>query len=63
MADCEGVTADGTRSAWVNTIVKLGKGTIQIPGERQAMILILFEPLEFFDEVELELRTEPRTKL
>jgi hypothetical protein len=45
----------------VNTIVKLGKGTIQIPGERQAMILILFEPLEFFS-LNSGLSHEPNSK-
>ena len=47
----------------VDTIVKFGKSAIQIPGKRQAMIFILFEPLKFFDKVELKFNRYPGGKL
>ena len=47
----------------VEAVVEFGKGTIQIPGKRQATIFILLEALEFLDEVEFELDRDPGGKL
>ena len=55
----EGI-ADGVG---VDAIVDLGQGALKVPIELQAVVFVVFEPLEFFDEVELELRAEPRAEL
>ena len=47
----------------MNTVVELRKRAIQIPPERQAAVLILFKPPEFFHQVNLELRADPHAKL
>ena len=43
----------------VNAVVELGKGAIQVPGKRQAIIFIILESLEFLDKIELELDRYP----
>src|SRR3989344_2102214 len=43
----------------VDAVVELGKGTVQVPGERQAAVFILLEALELLDQVELELDRYP----
>jgi hypothetical protein len=47
----------------VDAVVELGKGAVEVPGQREAAVLVLLETLEFLDEVELKLRAEPRTEL
>lgn len=38
----------------VDTIIELGKGAVEIPGEGKAAVFIILEPLEFLDEINLE---------
>ena len=50
------VIPDGVR---VDSIVQLGQRAVEVPGERQAPVLVLLEPLEFLDQEELELDRDP----
>lgn len=43
----------------VDAVVELGKGAVQVPGQRQAAVFILLEALEFLDQVELEFDRYP----
>jgi len=43
----------------VDAIVELGQGAVEVPREGEAAVLILLEPLEFLDEVELEFDGNP----
>src|SRR6185295_2377440 len=43
----------------VDAVVELRQRAIEIPCERQAAIFVFLEPLEFLDEVDLELGTDP----
>ena len=43
----------------VDVVVELGKGAIEVPGERQAAVFVFLEALEFLDEVEFELDRYP----
>jgi hypothetical protein len=47
----------------VETVMNLGEGAVEVPGEGEAAVFILLEALEFLDEVELEFRAEPRAEL
>ncbi len=47
----------------VEAVVDLGQSAIEIPSERETSVFILLEPLEFLDEVNLELRADPHPKL
>jgi hypothetical protein len=46
----------------MNSVVELGKGAVQIPGQRQPSIFILFEALKLLDQIKLEFRAEPGTE-
>ena len=43
----------------MNAVVELGKGAVEIPRKGEAAVLVFLEPLEFLDEVELELDRDP----
>ena len=47
----------------VDAVVELGEGAVEIPGEREAAVLVVLEALEFLDEVELELDGYPGGEL
>ncbi len=53
----------GLDGVGVDAVVELGEGAVEIPGERKAAAFVLLEPLEFLDEVELELDGDPRGEL
>jgi hypothetical protein len=38
----------------VDAVVELGEGAVEVPGQREAAVLVLLEALEFLDEVELK---------
>lgn len=48
---------DGIR---VDAVVDLGEGALEVPLELEAVIFIIFEALELDNQVELELRRNPR---
>jgi hypothetical protein len=54
------VLLDGIR---VDAVVEFRERSIEVPREREAAALVVLEALELLDEVELELRAEPRTEL
>lgn len=43
----------------VDAVVDLGERAVEIPGKRKTPIFILFETLEFLDQVELEFDRNP----
>ena len=47
----------------VNAIVEFGERAIEIPSERKALALVVFQSLKLLDQIELKLRAEPRTEL
>jgi hypothetical protein len=47
----------------VDAVVELREGAVKIPGQRETAAFVVFEALEFLDEVKLKLGAEPRTKL
>ena len=47
----------------MDTVIDLGQGALKIPPALEPVVLFILEALEFLDEVELELRAEPRTEL
>jgi len=47
----------------VDAVVDLGEGALEAPPELEAVVFVIFETLEFFDEVELEFRAEPGAEL
>ena len=47
----------------MDTVNDLGEGALEIPADLEAVVFVIFEALEFLDEVELELRAEPGPKL
>ena len=47
----------------VDAVVDLGEGALEIPAELETVVFVVLEALEFLDEVELELRAEPRSEL
>ena len=47
----------------VNAVVKLGESSIQVPIKRLSVTFIVFEPLEFFDQVEFKLGAQPGPEL
>lgn len=47
----------------VNFVVHLGQSALKTPSQRSALSLFLFQALEFFDQIKLELRTQPRAEL
>ena len=53
----------GLDGVGVEPVVDLGEGAIEIPSERKAAVLVLLEPLEFLDEVDFKLGTDPHSKL
>ena len=46
----------------VDTVIELGEGAVEIPGEGEAAVFVVLEALEFLDEVEFEFRAEPGAK-
>src|ERR1035438_6625161 len=52
----------GFHRVGVDAVIQFGQGAVEIPGEGEAAVLIVLEPLEFLDEVEFELRAEPRAE-
>jgi hypothetical protein len=40
----------------VDAVVDLGQGALEIPAEVETLAFLVFEALEFLDEVELEFR-------
>ena len=47
----------------VDAIVDLGKSAPEIPIELETAVFVVFEALEFLDQVKLELRAEPGPEL
>ena len=43
----------------MDAVVDLGEGALEIPAELEAVVFLVFEPLEFLDEVEFELNRDP----
>jgi len=54
MAACAGVTSGGDEAGFhrvgVDAVIQLGQGAVEIPGEGEAAVLIVLEPLEFLDQ-------------
>jgi hypothetical protein len=46
----------------MDAVVELGEGAVEVPDQGNAAVLVILEPLEFLDEVELEFRAEPGAK-
>ena len=42
--------------------VEFGEGAVEVPREGQAAVFVVFEALEFFDEVDFELRADPHAE-
>ena len=53
----------GFHRVGVDAVIELGQGAVEVPSEGKAAVFVVLEPLEFLDEIELELRAEPRTEL
>lgn len=51
---------DGVR---VDAVVQFRERAVEIPSQRMPPPLVLLQPLEFLDEVELELDRNPRREL
>lgn len=47
----------------MDAVIELGQGAIEVPGQRQAAVLVHLESLEFLDQVELELNRYPGSEL
>ena len=47
----------------VDAVVDLGEGALEVPIELEPVVFVILEALKFRDEVELELRAEPRAEL
>jgi hypothetical protein len=47
----------------MDAVVDLGQGALEVPTELEPVVFLVLETLKFLDEVELELRAEPRAKL
>jgi hypothetical protein len=47
----------------VDAVVELRERAVEVPRERQPPALVLLEPLEFLDEIQLELDGDPRREL
>ena len=47
----------------VDPVVELRERAVEVPREGEAAVFVLLEPLEFFDQVELELGAQPSPEL
>ncbi len=47
----------------VDAVVDLGERALEVPPELETVALVVLETLKFLDEVEFELRAEPRSEL
>jgi len=43
----------------VDAVIDLGEGALEVPIQLEAVVFIIFEALEFLDEIQFELRAEP----
>ena len=43
----------------VDAVVDLGEGALEVPIQLEVVIFVVFEALEFLDEIQFELRAEP----
>lgn len=46
----------------MDVVIDFGEGALQVPIELEARIFLVLQALEFADEVNLELRTDPHSK-
>ena len=53
----------GFHRVGMNAVIELGQGAGEVPGKGKAAVFVVLKPLEFLDQIELELRAEPRTEL
>jgi len=51
---------DGIR---VDAVIDLGQGALEVPTELEPVVFLVFEAAEFFDQVNFELRADPRPEL
>ena len=52
----------GFHRVGVNAVIELGKGAVEVPGERKAAVFVVLEPLEFLDEVNFEFGAYPHAE-
>lgn len=50
----------GFHRVGMNAVIELGQGAVEVPGEGKAAVFVVLEPLEFLDQIELELNGDPR---
>ena len=49
----------GLNGIGMDAVIEFGQGAIEVPGKREALILVLLEALELLDEIKFELNRNP----